>query len=74
MRYNIDTDSAEKVKELADEIITTGVKTADAYHVACAILAESDYFLTTDDRLLKYETDKIKIVDPTEFIRECEVE
>ena len=42
--------------------------------VACAILAESDYFLTTDDRLLKYETDKIKIVDPTEFIRECEVE
>ena len=70
----IDTDLAGKVKELADEIITTGVKTADAYHVACAILAESDYFLTTDDRLLKYETDKIKIVDPTEFIRECEVE
>lgn len=45
----------------------------DAYHVACAILAESDYFLTTDDRLLKYKTDKVQIIDPTEFIREWEV-
>ena len=69
----IDISSADKVKSIADEIISTGVKTADAYHVACAILSESDYFLTTDDRLLKYQSDKVKIVDPTEFIRDCEV-
>ena len=61
------------VKKIADGIIATGVKTADAYHVACAILADSDYFLTTDDRLLKYKTDKLQIMDPTEFIREWEV-
>lgn len=69
----IDVDRAEDVKKIADGIIATGVKTADAYHVACAILADSDYFLTTDDRLLKYKTDKLQIMDPTEFIREWEV-
>ena len=70
---HVDVDRADEVKELADKIIATGVKTADAHHVACAILAECDYFLTTDDRLLKYKTDKIRIADPTEFIREWEV-
>ena len=30
----------------------TGIKAKDACHVACAISASCDYFLTTDDRLL----------------------
>ena len=37
-------------------------------YAACAILAHCDYMLTTDDRLLKYKSDKIKVVNPTEFI------
>ena len=45
-------------------------KEYDAYHTACAILSGCDYMITTDDRLLKYKSDKIKVVDPTEFIRE----
>ncbi len=69
----IDIDRAEEVKMIADKIIATGVKTADAYHTACAILAGCDYMITTDDRLLKYESDAIKVVDPTEFIRLLEV-
>ncbi len=69
----IDSDRAEEAKAIADDIISTGIKTADAYHVACAILSGSDYFLTTDDRILKCNSDKIKIVDPTQFIREWEV-
>ena len=69
----IDTDRADEVKRIADDIIATGVKTADAYYVACALLTDSDYFLTTDDRLLKYKTDRICLLDPTAFIREKEV-
>lgn len=69
----IDIDKADEVKRIADGIIATGVKTADAHHVACAIIAECNYFLTTDDRLLKFKTDKLEIVDPTEFIRIWEV-
>lgn len=70
----IDVDRADEVKAIADEIIATGVKTADAYHTACALLSECDYMITTDDRLLKYKSDKIKVVDPTEFIREMEAQ
>lgn len=70
----IDIDRADDVKAIADEIIKTGVKTADAYHTACAILSGCDYLITTDDRLLKYRSEQIKIVDPTTFIRETEVQ
>ena len=68
----IDAEYAEKVKTKAEQIITAGVKTVDAYHVACAILAESDYFITTDDRVLKYKTNEITILDPIQFIKETE--
>ena len=44
----------DMLAEIADSIMETGVKEKDAYHVACALMAECDYFVTTDDRLLKY--------------------
>lgn len=68
----IGIDKAEDIKRKADEIMKTGVKTKDAYHVACAIYANCDYFFTTDDRLLKYATDEIQIVNPIDFIKEWE--
>lgn len=64
----VDVNQGDAVKALADEIIATGVKTADPYPVACAILGGAEYFLTTDDRLLKYKTDRIFLMNPTEFI------
>ena len=51
----------------------TGVKEKDAVHVTCAIMAQCSYFITTDDRLLKYTNDKIRLVTPCEFIRILEV-
>lgn len=68
----IDVDKAEAVKAKADEIIATGIKTKDAYHVACAVLSGCDYFLTTDDRLLKYGTREIRMMNPVDFIRKKE--
>ncbi len=65
---------SDKFAEIADSIMETGVKEKDAYHVACALMAECDYFVTTDDRLLKYQSEKIKLVTPGEFIRRMEVD
>lgn len=59
----------DQVETIAQQIQSTGVKTADAIHTACAIIAQCDYLLTTDDRLLKYKTDRIQIVNPMEFVR-----
>ncbi len=68
----IDIDKADEIKAKAEEIMKTGVKMKDAYHVACALCSSCCYFLTTDDRLLKYRTDEIRMVNPIDFIREWE--
>lgn len=65
-------EKEEEAKEIARRIMKTGIKSADALHVACAILAGSDYFITTDDRLLKFQTEDIQVVTPGEFIRRLE--
>jgi len=40
-------------------------------HIACAIKAGADYFLTTDDGILKKESNvkELKIKNPIEFTR-----
>ena len=53
---------------IAEPIMTTGIKQKDAFHVASAIIAECDCFITTDKRLLKYSDDRIKIIDPIAFL------
>ncbi len=62
------------ITKLAEAIMETGIKEKDAYHVACAVMAECNYFVTTDDRLLKYQSEKIKLVTLGEFIRRMEAD
>ena len=65
----VDVDKADVIEWKADEIINCGVKPKDALHLACAIEAACDYFITTDDGILKkYRTGEIKVCSPIEFI------
>ena len=64
-------DNKDKdVRKMASEIMKSGVKLMDACHIACAILADCDIFFSTDKRLLKYQTDAIRIMNPGTFIIE----
>lgn len=65
----VDESYKDELDDIAAKIMATGVKMHDAYHVASAIAARCDYFLTADDRLLKYQDDRIKITTPDEFLR-----
>jgi len=65
----VDSDKIKEIEELAQPIIETGIKTLDAYHIACAIYAGCDYMLSVDDRLLKYQNDEIHLMNPIDFIR-----
>jgi len=64
-----------KIANLLDQI---GIQKIDSLHVACAVFAKCDYFLTTDDKILKRADqcltpsaiDSIKINDPIGFIKE----
>ena len=71
-KYSTDyvpSNKMEEVESLAEKIKEAGVKDKDALHVACAILSDCEYFISTDDRLLKYRDDRIKLVNPVDFIR-----
>ena len=68
----IDIDKMDIIKSKAEEIMKTGIKMKDAYHVACALYSSCDYFLSTDDRLLKYKTSEIQMLNPIDFIRRWE--
>ena len=63
-----------EILEIANSARKTGLKTKDSLHVACAIITNCDYLITTDKRLIKYNDDRIKIVNPVEFILEMEEE
>jgi predicted nucleic acid-binding protein len=66
--YYLQTDLHSDIIEITEKIMSTGVKLKDASHTACAIAANSDYLITTDKRLLKYKDDRIKIINPLDFV------
>ncbi len=70
--YYVGMERDKEVAEIAEPIRLTGVKDMDAFHIACAIFSESNFFITTDDRVLKYRSERIEIVTPGEFIRRME--
>lgn len=69
---NVDIDADDSVIELSKSLNQLGLKNFDALHIACAITAKADYFLTTDKGILKKSqmVSDIQIKDPIDFIRE----
>jgi predicted nucleic acid-binding protein len=63
---------SENNVSLAKKIQKQKIKTKDSIHIACAIEAECKYYITTDDKLLNKEIDKIIIIDPINFIKQAE--
>ena len=67
--FFISEDRREDIKQISEDIMKTGIKNKDAIHLACSMIAECDYFITTDKRVLNHKTDMIKIANPIEFVK-----
>ncbi len=67
-----DIEGSEQLIKIATRISSDGIKNIDSLHIACAVKANSDYFLTTDDGILKRATliQGVNITDPIGFIKE----
>ncbi len=67
-----DMEESSEVIETAKELNEKGFHKIDSLHIACAIIAKCEYFLTTDDQILKRARllNNIKINDPIGFIKE----
>ncbi len=69
-----DMDTTDSIERIAITLESVGLKSMDALHVASAIEANADRFLTTDKNILnklKRES-RIVVLDPIDFIREME--
>ncbi|MDR2907219.1 MAG: PIN domain-containing protein [Bacteroidales bacterium] len=65
----VDINRAKEIEIFAIEIMKYGIKAKDALHIACAVEGKCDFFITTDDEILKkYKNNDIKICSPIEFI------
>lgn len=68
------TDTSETPETLAQAtaLHALGLKPKDALHIACAVTAGCDYFVTTDDGILRRRDDisAVRITDPPGLIRE----
>ena len=67
----LDIEENEIILKRAKKLVGIGLKSKDALHIACAIEGKAEYFLTTDDKILKKgkHIKEIKIIDPIEFIK-----
>jgi len=70
----LDIDASNTIVKYGKEIMQKDVKKKDALHIACALEAKCDYFLSTDKKLLRVSIDKIKIISPIDFIKIIENE
>jgi predicted nucleic acid-binding protein len=70
----VDVEETAAILCRAREIMGRGLRAKDALHVACAVAAECNFLLTTDDLVAKRMQgfSEIAVMDPTQFIIEVE--
>ena len=66
-----DVEENPLIIEKAKELHKKGLHKIDSLHIACAVTSNCEYFLTTDDHVLKRTSlfNDIKINDPIGFIK-----
>jgi len=59
----------QQVEKIAGSIVKQNIKNKDALHIASAILSGCEYFVTTDDIILKRcKSEKLILCSPIEFL------
>lgn len=68
---SIDIDASKKILLNVLSFEKIGIKSKDAIHLSCSIEANCDYFITTDDVLIKKSItlSKIKVISPIDFLK-----
>lgn len=70
-RASIDVDANLEILTKANILREIGLQNKDALHLACSVAAKCDYFVTTDDTILRktISFEEVKVIDPLDFIR-----
>jgi predicted nucleic acid-binding protein len=69
-KHNCKTST--EILKIGKSIEQLKIKPKDSLNIACAIVSNCDYFITTDIKLLNKIVEGIKIINPMDFIIEME--
>ncbi|MDR0375269.1 MAG: PIN domain-containing protein [Treponema sp.] len=69
----VDIDPVENILVKGMELTARNIKRKDALHIACAIEAGCEFFITTDRKLLNKYISEIEVINPLDFIRKLGV-
>jgi len=61
-----------EITKIGRKLMALGLKNLDALHVACALKASCDYFITTDKGILNKQIDNVTLINPVDFVRRLE--
>ena len=66
-----DVEETQEIINTANLFNNKGLQKMDSLHIACASFAKTDYFLTTDDKVIKKANTiaNVIILDPIDFIK-----
>jgi len=64
----VDCNLTDDILSKSRELLKLGLREKDSYHVACAIVSNADYFITTDAKILNKSISDIKVISPIDFI------
>ncbi len=67
-----DVAPSDSIADRARELMTLGIKSADALHLACAEQAECDWFFTVDRGILRKvnRLGAMRVANPVQFVLE----
>ena len=63
----VDCDLTNEISLKSNELMKLDLREKDSFHVACAIISNADYFITTDVKILNKGINEIKIINPVDF-------
>ena len=63
----IDCGLSSEIFDKSKELNKLGLHVKDSYHIACAINANADFFITTDKGILNKQIDGVRVISPVEF-------
>jgi len=70
----VKVESTNEVIENAKKYMELGIKPKDALHISSSVFGKADYFLTTDNGIIKksQKIKDVKIMNPIDFVKEME--
>jgi len=58
----------DEIQDMAKDLLAKGMRAKDALHIACALYAKAQFFITTDKKLQANDVPGLGIVSPIVFL------